>query len=223
MPEEMRVDEGGGRQGVRHVDYPSNAQKAKQQPPEKKNVEQVVTGEVIKRKRSPFAKLTHGFVAEDSRSVLGYLLEDVLVPAAKELVYNMFTQGLERTLYGDSRPSRTTQRGYTNYNARATTVTNARHIPGSNVTPLTRHQRATHDFGDIILANRADVEDVLDRLRDLITEYGHATVEDFYDLIGLTGDFTDAKWGWYDLRSASIRMVRGGYMFNMPRTVAITQ
>lgn len=204
------------------VDLPSNSKTAKPKPPEEKKVEPVVTGEVIRRKRSPFARLTHQFVAEDSGSVIEYLVQEVLVPAAKTLIYDMFTQGLERKLYGEARPKSPAQRGYTSYNTRATTVTNARHIPGSNVTPLSRHQRANHDFADIILANRGDVEDVLDRLRDLVNEYGHATVEDFYDLIGMTGDFTDAKWGWYDLRSASIRPVRGGYMFNLPRTHPIT-
>lgn len=226
MPEEMRVDEGGGREGLRKVDYPANSRKAREalpQPQEKK-VEAVVTGEVIRRKKSPFAKLTHGFLADDSGSVMEYVLQEVLLPAARTLIYDMFTQGLERTLFGDSRPTRPAQRGYTNYSTRsAHTGVGTRHIPASagNVTQLSRQQRAQHDFADIIVENRAEAEEVLDRMRDLIHEYQVCTVADFLDLIGQTGEFTDDKWGWFDLRSASIRVVRGGYMFFLPRTQPI--
>lgn len=79
-----------------------------------------------------------------------------------------------------------------------------------------------HDFSDIILASRADAEEVLDRLRDLVSQYDVATVNDLYDLVGLTGEFTDDKWGWTDLRTASVRVVRGGYLLNLPRTQPIT-
>jgi hypothetical protein len=87
---------------------------------------------------------------------------------------------------------------------------------------MSRQQRAQHDFSDIILASRADAEDVLDRLRDLINQYEMATVSDLYDLVGLTGEFTDDKWGWYDLRSAAVQAVRGGYLLRLPRTQPLT-
>jgi hypothetical protein len=227
MPEEIRVDEGAGRQGSRAVNYPGNARSARpaEQPAEKEKVERVVTGEVVRRKRSPFAKLTHGFLAEDSGSVTEFILQEVLLPAARTMIYDIFTQGLERKLFGESRPKSPAQRGYTNYSTRSTsTGTGTRHIPASpasNVTSLSRHQRATQDFADIIIENRAEAEEVLDRMRDLINEYQVCTVADFLDLVGLTGEFTDDKWGWFDLRSASIRMVRGGYMFFLPKTQPI--
>jgi hypothetical protein len=205
MTESMSVDDGGGRERKMPVHY---------------HVEKVVTGEVSRRKKSPFAKLTSTFIAEDSGSVVEYLVTEVLMPAAKSLILDIFTQGLERKLYGESKPRGQNQRGYTNYAAR---FQQTRQIPGSaNVTPLSRQQRAQHDFSDVILANRADAEDVLDAMRQLIVEYGVASVNDFYEAIGLTGDFTDDKWGWSDLRGASIRMVRGGYMFILPRTQPIT-
>lgn len=215
MPEEMRVDDGGGREKAKRVDYPSNAKRSRPEEPAEKKVEPVVTGEVVRRKRSPFAKFTHGFVAEDSGSVVQYVLEEVLLPAARTMVYDMFTQGLEKKLFGDSRPKNSGQRtAYTNYQSRS-------QVKPANVTSISRQQRASHDFGDLIVGNRGEAEDVIEGLRDLINEYQVASVSDFYDLLNMTGEFTDNKWGWYDLRSASIRPVRGGYMFNMPRTQPI--
>jgi hypothetical protein len=219
MPEDMRVDDGGGRQKIVRLEYPSNSQNAPPKTPEEKKVDQVVTGEVIRRKRSPFAKLTQNFVTEDSGSVIEYLLVEVLVPAAKSLVYDIFTQGLERKLYGEARPKSPNQRGsYTNYAAKTRSGTGVRYNTGGTVTPLNRMQRVNHDFSEIILERRSDAEDVLDKLRDLIGDYGMATVNDFYDLIGLTGEFTDDKWGWRDLRNARIHPTRDGYTFGFPKT-----
>jgi hypothetical protein len=107
--------------------------------------------------------------------------------------------------------------GYTNYSRMASRV------PGASDPrpPISRQQRAQHDFSDIIIQSRAEAEDVLDGLRNLIHQYEVASVSDFYGLVGLTGEFTDDKWGWYDLRSASIRAIRGGYVLMLPRTQPI--
>jgi hypothetical protein len=138
------------------------------------------------------------------------------------MVFDIFTQGLERKLFGEARPRTPVQRGYTNYQTRSTVVgTSGRTVVPSSVVSMNRQQRVVHDFTDIIIATRGEAEDVLDRMRDLINEYQVATVSDFFDLVGLTGEFTDDKWGWYDLRSATIRPVRGGYMFVLPRTQPI--
>lgn len=221
MSEDMRVNDGGGREKLVRVDYPSNAQTPKPQIPVEKKIDQVITGEVIRRKRSPFAKLTQNFVTEDSGSVFEYLIVEVLVPAAKSLVYDIFTQGLERKLYGEAKPKSPAQRGYTNYAAKTHSSTPIRYNTGGTVTALNRTQRVNHDFSEIILEKRSDAEDVLDKLRDLIGDYGMATVNDFYDLIGLTGEFTDDKWGWRDMRTARIQPTRDGYLFRFPKTTPV--
>jgi hypothetical protein len=143
---------------------------------------------------------------------------EVLLPAFKNMLSDGVSKGVERLLFGDAHPSRSSRTGYTNYNP-------ARRIPGSPYNdprpPLSRQARTTHNFDDIIISSRAEAEDVLDRLRDLINEYEVATVSDLYDLVGLTGEFTDDKWGWYDLRSASVQPIRGGYLLRLPRTQSI--
>ena len=221
MEEQMKVDTGGGREQKVRVDYPSNSKRAKQTPPEKETVEKIIIGEVTRRKRGLVARVFGDFVADDSGTVLGYILTEVLVPAAKNAISDAVSQGIERMLFGETRPRSAGRPGYTNYSR---PFTQARHIPGSDaVRPaMTRHARATHDFTDIIIASRGEAEDVIDRLRDLINTYEVATVSDLYDLVGLTGEFTDDKWGWSDLRSASVRPVRGGYMLHLPRTQPMT-
>lgn len=216
---DMNVDVGGGRQQRRRVDYPSNSQKAKkQQPAERVKQEKVVEGVVRQRKQGLAGKVFHDFVAEDSSSVIQYVVMEVLLPAAKNTISDVVSQGIERLLYGDSRPRRSERTGYTNYQSRAVRSSAPLNDPRP---PLSRQARTTHEFGDIIFETRADADEVLDRLRDLIDQYELATVSDLYDLCDITPEFTDNKWGWYDLRDASIRAIRGGYSLNLPRTQAI--
>ena len=224
----MNVDDGGGRERRVRVDYPSNSRKSKTAPPERETVEKVITGEVTRRRRSLGARLFGSTISEDSGTIAGFILTEVLIPAARSMAsdtVNMITdaisQGMERAIFGDARPRRGNRPGYTNYTTYSSRFGNGR--PQADPRPeLSRQQRATHDFSDIIISSRADAEDVLDRLRDLISTYEVATVSDLYDLVGLTGEFTDDKWGWYDLRSASVRAIRGGYLLHLPRTQPIT-
>jgi hypothetical protein len=213
----MTVDNGGGRQGKVRVDYPANSKRGKDAPVEKARPEKVVEGAVTRRKKGLRDKLAQTFLSEDSSSVFTYVVVDVLVPAAKNAISDAISQGIERMLFGDIRTRRAPvgggrPGGYTNYSR----------MHEEPRREMTRQARATHDFSDIVLASRGDAEDVIDRLRDLISQYETATVADLYDLVGLTGDFTDDKWGWYDLRVASVRAVRGGYLLNLPRTQPIT-
>ena len=219
MEDQMKVDDGGGRERRVLVDYPANSRKSRTAPPEREPVEKVTTTDVVRRKHGTGAKFFRTFFSEDSDTVFSYVVMEVLLPAAKNMVSDAVSQGIERMLFGDARPRTGQRQGYTNYSNRFA----QRYGTGTPVarTDMTRQARATHDFSDIIIGSRAEAEDVLDRLRDLINTYEVATVSDLYDLVGLTGEFTDDKWGWYDLRSAAVRAVRGGYLLHLPRTQPI--
>lgn len=214
MSEEMRVDLGGGREALRAVNYPPNSKKSKEVPPEKV-VEQVTTGSVTQRKKGIRGRIGESLGAGTS-GLMEFVIMDVILPSARDLLYDTFTQGLHRAMYGHSGPAKPgTSGSHTNYNK----------VRSAFVSPATREgvRRAqnVHEFDDIILSSRGEAEEVLDRLRDLISQYDAATVADLYDLVGLTGNFADNRWGWYDLKSASVRPIRGGYLLNLPRTQAI--
>lgn len=223
MNAQMSVDDGGGRERKVPVDYPANSKKLREvkneEGPAKEEVKKVITGNVVRRKRSLVSKIFGDVVAEDSGSVFEYLLTDVLIPAAKNLLYELVTEGAQRKLYGNSKPrSSGMKQGYTSYASR---FVQGRNTPEPQ-TMMSRQERASHNFNNVILANRGDAEDVLEALRELIDRYEVATVSDFYELVGITSDFTDNKYGWTDLRAAGVQLVRGGWTVNMPRTQALT-
>lgn len=77
--------------------------------------------------------------------------------------------------------------------------------------------RANHDFKEIVVATRIEAENVLEELDNMIQRYGTASVSSFYNLVGVTGDYTDNKWGWNESRGFDIQRVREGYLLDLPK------
>jgi len=48
------------------------------------------------------------------------------------------------------------------------------------------------------------------------TYYGVVTVSDYYDLIGVSGQFTDNYWGWTEMGGMRTRAVRNGWLIELP-------
>lgn len=210
------------------MEYPSNSHKSKaeqERSTERRKQQRVTSGRVVKRKKPISRRLTETLTSEDSYSVGQYILFDVIVPAAKAMITDAVSQGAERLLFGDSRrPTSGPRRGnYTPYNRAGTGRPYETAGPrlSSGGRELGRRSRASHNFDEIILDSRGEAEEVLDRLSDLIQNYDVATVSDLYDLVGITGSFTDDRWGWTDLRGAGVRRVREGYLLDLPKTAPI--
>ncbi len=207
------------------VNYPSNSNKSRKDQTHKpsvseskttKNVEKVVTGEAKQRKIPLSRKIKETFSGEDMHSVGSYILFEVFLPQVKTMISDAASQGVERMLFGDvvSRSSSRSsgRQGYTNYNKVSSNSTGRR-----DERALSHRARANHDFGEVILQSRGEAEQVLERLMDLVDQYEVATVSDLYDLVGITGSFTDDKWGWADLRGARVQRQRNDYLLNLPR------
>ena len=189
---------------------------------EKEDIVKITTGEVVTRKKPLSRKFRDLFLGGDAHSVGAYILFEVMIPAAKDTIADVFSQGIERMLFGEARSSsrRTGQRpggsgGYVSYNRYSSSGPLGRRDEESR--PMSRRARATHDFDEIILATRGEAEDVVDRLFELISRYDQVTVADLYDLVGATSNYTDQKWGWRDVRGAGVTRIASGYLLDLPR------
>lgn len=202
--------------------YPSNSKKAKEEAakPEKK-VEKVIDGTAFKQKPSLGKRFKQAFTGDDARSVTEYLIFEVALPAIKTTISDIVSQGIERMLFGEASRSRgpgNRRPGRVDY----TTISN-RGSSSRTEEPraLSQRDRATHNFDTVVIPTRPEAEQVLRSLMDLIDQYDMATVSDFYDLVGITGSFTDDKWGWFELNGADIIRVRDGFILELPPTKAI--
>jgi hypothetical protein len=205
------------------MDYPSNSHKPKTEKIEPKKVERVIASDVVRRKKPLSKRFLETFVSGDARGVWNSVAFDILIPAAKDMVVDAGQEAIQRSIYGDSSRSRgrASKRGggdsllgHFAYNR----ISSMRE-PRSRDEPrnVTHRGRATHNFDEIILASRVECEHVIDRLFDLVNRYENATVADLYDLVGVTGNYTDEKWGWTDIRGAGVTRVRNGYLLDLPK------
>lgn len=194
--------------------FPSNSKRPQtRERDEPKKVERVVQGGVVRRKTPLGRRFLQNLIGGDTSSVGDYVFGDVIVPAFRAMVFEAFTGGLERTIYPDGRSRGRVRPGHgpVSYNR----ISSKRYEEPRR--ELSRRARATHNFEEIILDNRVEAEAVLDKLDDLCDRYDSASVADLYELIGVSGQYTDHKFGWTDIRDARVERVRNGYLLNLPR------
>lgn len=198
-------------------DYRSNAHRSKQVPEDEKNVEPVVTGEVIQKKRGFMQRFKSVFFGGDVRNAARYLGADVILPAIRNLMVDATTRGVERVVYGESAQQRrrppTTFGSRISYNEPVRRPDRA-YLPGQPSRPIGRQVR--RDTNELILSSRDDAETVLERLLDIINKYDVASLADLYGLTGQPTSHIDSKWGWTDLRSTEIRQIHDGYLLDLP-------
>jgi len=162
-------------------------------------------------------KIADMFMGEDTDSVIGYILKDVLIPAAKSALYDMVTGGMEMRLYGQRKSTRSRNdrnKTWTSYGESSRSENRGDSRKDTN--------RVRHNFDDIILETRGEAKDVLSHLVELISSYDMATVADLYDLVGIESTFADNKYGWDELSTAHVTRVREGFLIELPRTKLLT-
>lgn len=192
--------------------YQSNSYKSKEareRDDEKKKLEKVIVGQAKTKKKKGFSKFVSGFIADETQDIKTYLFKDVVVPTIKKTI----TDVVDMILYGGShkRSGRTpgakiSYRSY--YDDPRDSRTESRVVSG-------------YSYDDVILDSRGDAEAVLEQLNDLIDTYKIASVADLYDLVGITGNYTDNKYGWTNLANADVVRTRDGYQLKLPRALPI--
>lgn len=198
-------------------EFPTNSRKQKAQSVEPKKVERVIEGEVVRRKKPLGRRMKETFIGGDARSVWGVIALDVLIPSAKDMFADAITQGIERMIWPDARPSSRRSGRYQNQGHIAYNRMSSSRREEPRRQEISRRGRANFNFDEIILPTRVEAEEVIDRMFDLVAKYETATVADLYDLCGIESKYTDDKWGWVDIRGAGITRVSGGYLLDVPR------
>lgn len=209
------------------MDYSSNKPEDKEtketnEDKPSKDIQKVVTGEVIQKQKTFGSKFKEVFFGGDFKMTMRYLAGDVLLPAARNLIVDATTKGIERAVYGDT-PYR---RGGSSNVYRPRIQYDSRY--SSN--PLRPDPRApimlpdqpprrphpTRDFNEIILQTREDAEAVVDQMVEILSKYDSASLADLYETLGLPSAHTDNKWGWKYLGKVNIQQVRQGYLVQFP-------
>lgn len=203
-----------------YEEYKPNSYKVREgqvSTPEQKKVEKVTTGVVRTKKRSEASKFKDVFVSKDASDVGSYLLMDVLVPALKNTIEDLVTNGIRMLLRGDV--------GTRKYGSSIDSITYRDYNKISRRDDRryenTSRTRTGYNYDDVIVGSRSEAEEVLLRLDELIEMYGQASVADLYDLVGITGKYTDNNYGWTNVRNAEPVSVRNGYLLRLPKVAPL--
>lgn len=193
--------------------YQSNSFKSKEleaKQPEKK-LTKVANAKL--KKKSEIQKIAETFVAEDLNKVKNAVLMDVIVPAVKKVISDIVTNGIDMLLYGEAKHNKTTTTSKIGYNSM---------YNNQNQANAARVARSSYIYNDIILSSRGEAEEVLNQMNEIIGTYGVVSVADLCEIVGVTGEFTDNKYGWSDIRDAYVERSKDGYMLKLPRALPIS-
>lgn len=203
------------------MDYKPNSHKSKTESTalSEKKVEKVISGMAKVRKKTGARKVADAFISEEAGNVKSYILMDVIVPAIKDVLANVVKDSIDMILFGGTHRrgnnSRKTNAEYISYN-RFSDRRNDRHYDGRST--LT----SRYNFDDITIDSKAEADEVLERMDELIDTYGMVSVADLFDLVGISSEYTDHKYGWKSLRNARVVRLRGNeYMLDLPRVTSL--
>lgn len=173
------------------------------------------------RKKSGLKKIADDFIRDDLLKVKDFAINDVLIPAIKKSISDIFKTGIDMMLYhGD-----TGNRGRYSDNSRVSYRSYYDNGPSRRRTET--YSSRNHDYRDSpdiqerIFETRGEAEAVLDNLYRMMARYHIVSVADYLDETGVTGTYVDRDWGWSDISSARVERDRDGYYIRMPRALPI--
>lgn len=192
--------------------YKPNSHKYKEnQETSEKRVEKVISG-TAKTKKNEVRKFRDVFISEDISNVKSYVLMDVLVPAIKNAIVDIVTDGVNMIFGTSSNREKTSGSNYVSY----------RDYSRETKRDYNRVSSGRFAYDDILFPSRGEADAVLEQMDAIIEEYGYVTVADMYDMADLNAPYTGNRYGWTSVRRAEIVRVRGGdYIIKLPRAMPI--
>lgn len=194
-------------------DYKPNSNRSKEE--NREQLKPVAKATVRRRKNGGLKKIANVLLAENFEDAKDHLISDVIIPAIRQAIHDVFDRGSDllfcgfESKYSKSKAAKVSYRDYYDHDKKRDDF--KRYETPSR----------TLEYNDIIFDSRSEAEEVLFKMDELIEVYGTASVADFYEFAGVTGDYSANDYGWADIRSAHIERVRDsgkyGYTIVFPR------
>lgn len=206
--------------------FPSNSHTSKNQKPLPDSspdtgpqITQIISGKVEIKKPSGWSRLRRSLVAGDANTVREHVIWNVMLPAARDAVWNMGQTTLQMLLYGQN-----TVVGPGNQQApRSGIGSNSRFnyggISAGGGQPLMMqgHQQQVQQPepyvdrtvpNQFIVSDMVDAEILINKMREIIGSYTVVTVANVYRIFGTTPTYIHSKWGWRHLEDHEFQFKR---------------
>ena len=197
---------------------------AEQKMPARKVTESHDISEIKKRrsakgtvkKKSEITKLRDIFIADDLAKVKYFLFNDVFVPTVKKAI----SDTVDILLYGAADRGKTNRNPGSNVSYRKYSDS-SRDYRRASSSYRENTPRRTYDYDEIIFQTRGEAENILMGLDEIMRKYDIVRVADYYDLAGVTCDYTAMNYGWTNLADACVVRARNGFIISFPKALAI--
>lgn len=186
-----------------------------------KERKKVATGTI--KEKTFRQKVRDAFISDEVHDIKSYVVFDVIIPAIKETVRNLFVNSLDMALFGKVRKTANTeQRGGSTYIA----YDRLYQSRGNDIQPRQQKGGAplrVNELDRVVFKDKADAIDVLSYMMDNLEEYHVASIADFLSAADLPISPIHHKWGFYDLSTASVEELPdgSGFFIRLPRPVQI--
>lgn len=202
------------------IDELNNSKKA-QAAQEPKKIEPVVKGPVALKKPSAMARLKNKFLAGDAKQTADYVGSNVVVPGVKQLLLNTLTNGLSMLIMGSAgkQPNTYNNGGYCGGRSYPYYASYMQNIPQQPQQPAPPKNYGVTDYNNIVFSSYSDADQALSTMIDILERYQWVSINDYYELAGLTAPFTGVNYGWNDLSNTHIVPANGGYVLTLPRPI----
>jgi hypothetical protein len=195
------------------VSLPGNTDKAKEgASPEKK-----VIAKAKVQKKSAIKEALRTFFAQDLPEIAEHLVIDVAIPATKNAITDMVTQGIQQLLYGEVDPRRRSTSGYTSYSSASRSDRGRGYYETRRSERREPRQPKPTNVEDLVFDTRGDAVDVIEFIADSIDQYGQVSVADLMSSVGIQPRYTDERWGWTTTDAFEIRQIREGWLVSADR------
>lgn len=211
------------------TDYAGNSKKGKQkvlQPDEvqdRQRLNPVTTSATIK-KRTLGDRFKDVFLNVDAKGTAGFVFRGVLVPAARDMVFDAGKEALFRVLYPDAAATgRTAPGSKSSGPGPKTNYQNASSGRGAGSMPLSQRRSEVREqtLPQYVYGNQAEPERILDTMKELIDRREYVTVADYRELSGYDSNYVDVSWGWVNLMGSQIIKMREGWTLDLPNPVRL--
>lgn len=195
------------------VSLPGNTDKAKEgASPEKK-----VIAKAKVQKKSAIKEALQTFFVQDLPEIAEHLVVDVAIPAAKNAITDMVTQGIQQLLYGEVDPRRRPTSGYTSYSSSSRVNRGTGYYESRRTERREPRQPKPTNVEDLVFDTRGDAVDVIEYVAESIEQYGQVSVADLMSSVGIQPRYTDERWGWTTIDAFEIRQIREGWLVSADR------
>jgi hypothetical protein len=211
------------------TDYQGNSHKSKNEVPPEFVPRKVVQGKVVKQKTPLGRKIKEMFFVADSKTVGNYIFWEVITPRLKNLLYETWTLGVGRALYGGSPQQNQMQQQAqqsvrVNYQQASSVPRPVNPYTGGFATApqpapvVLSGPRVGHEY---LFGTRNDAESVLEMMMEALMVHGVVTMADVDQMVGLPIPHTDHKLGWTHLGHARIEQSRNGFVLKLPPVITV--